>query len=125
MADDAAFLAGRRILVVEDDYLVAQVLIDLLERAGAEVLGPIGWIDEALAMVADPGLHVDGAILDVNLHGAKSYPIAEALAARSIPCVFTSGYGADALDPSYRDWPRCEKPFNQDTLLAILRDAVT
>ena len=118
MTNGAAGLEGRRLLVVEDDYLVAQVLIDLLEDAGAVVTGPIGSVDEALALIADSPDRFDGAVLDVNLHGSKSYPIADALTARSIKFIFATGYGADALDEPYRRCPRCEKPFDQGALIA-------
>jgi DNA-binding LytR/AlgR family response regulator len=97
---------------------VAQVVIDLLENAGAEVIGPIGSVNEALSLIADNNQRFDGAVLDVNLRGSKSYPIADALAARSIKFVFATGYGADALDAQYRRYPRCEKPFDQTALIA-------
>jgi CheY-like chemotaxis protein len=93
MVSGTANLEGRHILVVEDDYLVAQVLVDLLEDAGAEVIGPIGWIDEAIALIEDGSQKLDGAVLDINLHGKKSYPVADALAARSVGFVFATGYG--------------------------------
>jgi CheY-like chemotaxis protein len=118
MTNGAAALEGLRVLVVEDDYLVAQVLIELLEDAGAVVVGPVGWVDEALALIADRTNRFDGAVLDVNLHGSKSYPIADALAARSIKFIFATGYSAEALDEPYRHCPRCEKPFDQSALIA-------
>src|SRR4051794_11661088 len=65
-------LDGRHILVVEDDYLVAEILCELLADAGAAVLGPIGWANEALAYVELHAGELDGAILDVNLHGEAS-----------------------------------------------------
>jgi CheY-like chemotaxis protein len=113
-------IQGSRILVVEDDYLVAQVLVDLLEDAGAEVIGPVGWIDEAIALIEDDNQKLDGAVLDVNLHGKKSYPVADALAARSVGFVFATGYDAGIIESKYRDYPRCEKPFRQTALVAAL-----
>ncbi|WP_201704128.1 response regulator, partial [Paraburkholderia kirstenboschensis] len=105
-------LQGRRILVVEDDFLVAQALCHLIEEAGAKVVGPIGWADQALAYIGSHEEDFDGAVLDVDLHGEKSYPIADWLAEHSVHFVFTTGYGADALDPAYTRYPRCEKPFD-------------
>ena len=114
-------LRGRRILVVEDDYLVALVVSDILEEAGAEVIGPVGRVEEALALIAGNDIAIDGAVLDVNLHGATSYPIADALAARNVRFVFASGYGAGGIDAAYATYPWCQKPFNQSALLAALR----
>jgi CheY-like chemotaxis protein len=120
MTTDQATLQGRRILVVEDDYLVAQIIVELLEDAGAEVVGPLGWIDEALAFIESHHSALDGAVLDINLHGHKSYPVANALVANNLTFVFATGYGAGALDADYQRFPRCEKPFNQQALVAAL-----
>jgi DNA-binding response OmpR family regulator len=125
VAGEAAALRGRRVLIVEDDYLLAQFLTDVLEEADVKVVGPIGWIDEALALVENSGGGLDGAILDVNLHGRNSYPVAEALAARAIPFLFATGYGQDALDGQYRNHLRCEKPFDQDALIALLGELLS
>lgn len=113
-------LRDRRILVVEDDYLVAQVLVDFLEEAGATVVGPVGWVDEALALIEASAAGIDGAILDINLHGSRSYPVADALTGRSIPFIFATGYGSDALDEPYRMHRRCEKPFDHSGLISAL-----
>ena len=91
-------LDGRKILVVEDDYLVAIALAEMLKAAGANVIGPLSEMQEALSFV-EKGNDVDAAILDVDLHGQKSYPVAQALAARRIRFVFATGYGDEALDP--------------------------
>lgn len=120
MAQEAAALAGLRILVVEDDYLVAQVLVDFLEDAGAEVVGPIGWTEEAVAFLTEDGQRLDRAVLDINLHGTKSYPVADALIARSVRFVFTTGYGVGVIDGKYAQYPRCEKPFSQGAVIAAL-----
>lgn len=113
-------LIGRRILVVEDDYLVAQILTTMLEDLGAVVLGPIGWKDEALAFIESNSAGFDSALLDVNLHGQVSYQIADALIARGVRFAFTTGYDASAISEAYRGYPRCGKPFQQQTLLAVL-----
>lgn len=120
MTTSAPPLGGRRILVIEDEYLVAQIVVDLLEDAGAEVLGPIGWLEEALSFIEDVSNRFDAAVLDVNLHGKKSYPLADALARRAIPFTFATGYGREFIDEAYRDYPRCEKPLNQSVLVAAL-----
>ncbi len=113
-------LAGRRILIVEDDFLVARVLVDLLEDAGAQIAGPIGSLDEAIRFLESDMQPLDAAVLDVNLHGRKSYPIADILAARRVGFVFATGYGAGILQEKYQRHPRCEKPFDQAGLLAAL-----
>jgi DNA-binding response OmpR family regulator len=113
-------LQGHRILVVEDDYLVAQSLCALLEEAGATIVGPFGWADEALKFVEAHRDAFDSAVLDVDLHGEKSYPIADWLAGRDVRFVFTTGYGADALDPGYLRYPRSQKPFDVRNLFVAL-----
>ena len=118
--DEHLELKGRRILVVEDDYLVAQVVTDILEDAGAEVVGPVGRVDEALALIADRAHQFDSAVIDVNLHGQTSYPIADALMARKVQFVFATGYGNGAVEAAYSSHPRCQKPFSQRALLAAL-----
>jgi CheY-like chemotaxis protein len=120
MIDGEATLEGRRILVVEDDYLVAQVLVDIIEAAGAQVIGPVGWVHEAITLIESGIEAFDGAILDVNLHGKRSYPIADALATRGIGFVFATGYGADTIDGAYLRYPRCEKPFTYGFVVAAL-----
>jgi CheY-like chemotaxis protein len=81
-------LEGRRILVVEDDFLVAQGLCGMLEEAGATIVGPFGWADEALKFVETHLNAFDSAVLDVDLHGEKSSPPAMA-PMRSIPATCT------------------------------------
>ena len=116
----AGSLAGCRILLIEDDFLVAQVILDMLEDEGAEVLGPIGAVDEAVAFVAEQATRFDHVILDLNLHGIKSYPVADELARRNVPFVFMTGYGKDALDTAHRDCPHCIKPVTRADLLVAL-----
>jgi CheY-like chemotaxis protein len=120
MARAARPLEGYRILVVEDDYFVAKELVDILESAGAEVVGPIGWLDEAIAFLEQETERLDAAVLDINLHGEKAYSVADFLIARSVRVAFATGYGADGLEEKYAGYPRCEKPFNRSALVAAL-----
>lgn len=120
MAEQGKPLAGRRILVVEDDFLVGLALSSLLEECGASVVGPIGFAHEALAVIESGNEPVDGAVLDIDLHGEKSYAIADALASRHVRFVFATGYGVDAIDERYRAYPRCQKPFEERALLGAL-----
>lgn len=114
-------LVGCRILVVEDDYMIGTDVVDMLTSAGAVPVGPVGRVAEALALAADGARPLDLAILDVNLHGVPSYPVADALIARGIPVVFTTGFSADAVEAAYRRHPRLEKPVSERALLQILR----
>jgi CheY-like chemotaxis protein len=123
MAEDGKPLRGCKVLVVEDDYLVALAVAGLLEEAGASVVGPVGWADEALSLVQDGSEPVDVAILDVDLHGQNSYAVADALARRNIRFVFATGFGEASIDQRYQDHPRCQKPFDERVLLRVLRTA--
>lgn len=87
-------LAGRRILVVEDDYLLAESLNDLLVEAGINVVGPVGSVPDALSLVAS-GQAIDGALLDVNVRGQAVFPVADALMERA--CRFPSAPATTAI----------------------------
>lgn len=113
-------LEGRRILVVEDDYLVALTVVELLEDVGAEVVGPVSTADEAVALVTAGDIAIDAAILDVNLDGETSFPVADALAERNVFFVFATGYGGAVLGDHYRHYPRCQKPFEPEHLFQTL-----
>lgn len=117
---NAGPLAGRRILLIEDDFLVGQVTVDMLEEEGATVLGPVGSVDDALAFIAEQATQFDHAVLDLNLHGVKSYPVADELVRRNIAFVFMTGYGRNTLDEAHRDYPHCIKPVTRADLLAAL-----
>ncbi len=118
--DDAA-LAGLRVLVVEDMLLVAEMIADLLTGLGVEVVGPVGRLAPALAAAGESRL--DGALLDVNLGGESSWPVAAALRGRGIPFVFLTGYGdPDALPEDFRATPRLVKPFRQEDLIAAMAE---
>ncbi len=111
-------LKGKRILVVEDEYFIAKSLAQDLQRAGAEILGPVPTVAEALQLIG-VGLF-DAAVLDVNLRGEMAYPIADALTERRVPFVLATGYSADALPARYASVPRCDKPVDADALAAAL-----
>ena len=110
---------GRRILVVEDEYLIAADLGEALEECGALVVGPVPSVSAALRCIAEETA-LDGATLDVTLGQEKSYPVAEALRARGLPFVFLTGYGDRSLPDAFRDAPRCDKPFDLRALLRAL-----
>jgi CheY-like chemotaxis protein len=87
-------LTGRKVLVVEDEFLIASVLCDMLEDSGAVVFGPATTVAEAIRLLQENP--VEAALLDMNLNGVWSDPVAEALQERRIPFVFTTGYGANS-----------------------------
>jgi CheY-like chemotaxis protein len=107
-------IAGRRILVVEDEMLIAMVIEDVLQSIGSEIVGPAATLEKALKLAAEETFDV--AILDVTIRGGKVYPVAELLAARGIPFLFASGYGDWVLPEALRDKPRLMKPFTAAAL---------
>ena len=111
-------LAERRVLVVEDESLVAMLLETMLEDLGCVTVGPVASVDEALGVAA--GGDIDAALLDVNVAGTPVFPVAEALEARGIPLVFSTGYGEGGLPEQWRGRPTVQKPFTE----AVIRDAL-
>lgn len=111
-----AALAGLRVLVVEDDMLIAACIEEVLHGLGCVVVGPVGKLDLALQLANDEVL--DAAILDINIRGGHVYPVAERLRARGIPFALASGYGDWALPEAFRNQPRLTKPFTENELLA-------
>jgi DNA-binding NtrC family response regulator len=106
--------SGRRVLVVEDEMIVAWLLEDMLADLGCAVVGPAASVNQALAMIDAEA--IDAAVLDVNLNGQLSYPIADVLAARGVPFVFSTGYDKDRLLTGYRTFPMMQKPFHRSEL---------
>ena len=112
-------LADRRILVVEDESLVAMLLETILEDMGATPVGAIATVEEALALVASDH-DLDAALLDVNVAGREVFPVAEALKARGIPFVFSTGYGEGGLPDAWRGQATIQKPFTEDAVKSAL-----
>jgi CheY-like chemotaxis protein len=111
-----------RVLIIEDEMLVAMLLEDLLSELGYEPAGPVGRLEEALA--AARGEAVDAALLDVNLNGKATYAVADILSERGIPFVFATGYGAGGIPERYRSCPILTKPFRCDDLARVLAEAL-
>ncbi|MBN9320332.1 MAG: response regulator [Caulobacterales bacterium] len=111
-------LSGLRVLVVEDEALVAMLVEDMLTDLGCTVVGPLADLDEALAIVGDA--EIDCAVLDVNLGGKPIFPVADALKARGVPFAFASGYGEAGVREDHRSAPVLQKPFREADLARAL-----
>ena len=110
MSNGTDSLSGLRILVVEDELLVAMMIEEMLQTLGCEIVGPAASVEDALAAVEEQ--HFDAALLDANLRGRDSSPIAEALRERKIPFLLATGYGVSYLSGTALDAaPRLRKPF--------------
>jgi DNA-binding response OmpR family regulator len=116
-------LAGRGILVVEDEFLIACTIGDHLEHAGATVIGPAVSVAEALVLL-DGTTTVDAAVLDIGLRDEKVFPVAAVLRERSIPFIFATGYTSIAAFSDYKDVPFLEKPINHRDLIAVLSASI-
>jgi CheY-like chemotaxis protein len=117
-------LRDRRILVVEDEYLVAMSLAEALQDAGSIVLGPVPSVDKAIKKIeSEP--HIDGAVVDVNLGGMLAYPVADLLIAKKIPFVFTSGYEDNLLRERYSQVKNCPKPYLFQAMEEALVEAMS
>lgn len=104
-------LTNCRILVVEDEYLLAQDLLMELEDAGAIVIGPEASVGCALTRISEEA-RIDAVVLDLNLGGESAFPVADALIAKNIPFVFATGYEDKAVNSRYPDALNCPKPFS-------------
>jgi CheY-like chemotaxis protein len=116
-------LPGRRVLVVEDEMIVAWLLEDMLTELGCVIIGPAASVKQAVAMIDAQA--IDAALLDVNLDGEMSYPVADALVARGVPFVFSTGYDKDRLLDGYRTFPVLQKPYHQSELRDALARLLT
>jgi DNA-binding response OmpR family regulator len=105
-----------RILVVEDEYWIAEDIRRALLKAGRSVVGPFATVGEAMQSL-DSG-RVDGAILDINLRGEEVFPLATELRRRRIPYGFATGYGEDTLPAEHSDAPRWQKPIEPGRLVS-------
>ncbi len=111
-------LAGKTILIVEDEPLIGMVLVDYLSEAGCNVVGPAPTLQKAKEMVAEETF--DAALVDGNLAGRPVDEIAAALAQKQTPFIFVTGYGREALPIAFQDRPIIEKPFTPEQVIATL-----
>src|SRR5947209_8794194 len=120
--DQASPFAAVRVLIIEDETLIALLLEDMLTDLGCTILGSASTVEAAIDMLerTPPGL----AVLDINLGGEKSYAVAEALAKRGVPFVFSTGYADGRLEAPWQDRPVLQKPFGQEQLAEALDAAL-
>ena len=109
---------GLRVLLVEDQMIVAMEVEDMLRELGCIVVGPVGTLEPAVRLAREQAL--DAAILDVSLDGEKVFPVAEELQTRRIPFMFATGYGAHALPEKWHGLPLLGKPFKREQLKALM-----
>jgi DNA-binding NtrC family response regulator len=110
--------SGLRVLIVEDEMIVAWALADMLTRIGCVVVGRAARVNQALAMIAAEA--IDVALLDINLNGEKCFPVADALAKLAVPFVFSTAYHNENLPDAYQCAPMLQKPFDASTLANML-----
>lgn len=116
-------LDGRRILVVEDESLVAMLLETILQDMGCDAIGPAATVEAGLELAQDAQAP-DAALLDVNVAGRPVFPVAEALQARGVPFVFSTGYGEGGLPEEWRGQRTIQKPFTEDSVRRALMDVL-
>ena len=109
MTEIRAMLSGRTVLLVEDEYFIAEDMAYQQKTCGAKVVGPVASVDAAIRLIEQTE-RIDGAIVDLNLRGVMSWPILDALLQRGVPCVLTTGYDKSSIAACYAEIVRCEKP---------------
>ena len=111
-----------RVLLVEDEALVAMMIQDTLAEFGFQVIGPLSTASEALAAARES--HFDAAVLDINLGDGLVYTVAEILGVRGVPFVFVTGYDVDSIDPRFSGIPILQKPIDRDVLQKIFMSSI-
>jgi len=114
---------ARRILIVEDESIVALFIEDLLEELGHTVAGTVSRLEEAMERGRQGGF--DLAILDVRLHGEDVFPLADLLVAQKTPFIFATGYGERGIPERLRGAPTLQKPFRPDELADMITKLTT
>ena len=119
MTVSAGRAAGRRVLVVEDEYLLANRIAREFAKLGVETVGPANTVERALDLVEHGG-HLDGAVLDIKVRGDMVFPVADALRARGVPFVFATGYDQQAIPDRYSDVEHYQKPLDPAQIVRAL-----
>lgn len=116
-------MKGKRVLVVEDEYMLADDLRRAFEDHGSTVLGPVGNVGDALNTIAT-GETIDAAVLDLNLGGERAFAVADALVARGVPLLIATGYSERDIPDRFAKIKRCEKPVDPDRVVEALARAI-
>jgi DNA-binding response OmpR family regulator len=114
--------AARRVLIVEDEAMIAGLIQSILSAAGWSVVGPVATLERALETIERERL--DAALLDIRINGHDAYAMADVLTGRRIPFIFVSGFTRKQMPPGYRDCAYIAKPFTPDAILALLEEVV-
>jgi len=115
-------LSNRKVLVVEDEMMIAMLIEDMLDEFGCRLVGPATNVPRALELIGKEDVQV--AVLDLNLDGQDTYTIADALRQKSVPFIFATGYGVSGLREEYGDRPVLQKPFQAKDLETALAQAL-
>jgi CheY-like chemotaxis protein len=121
MASALSSVAGKRVLIVEDELMIRMLLQDMLADLGCKLAGEAGRIEEALTLAKQT--EFDVAILDVNLNGQPISPVVDILIERGLPFVFATGYGQRGVPEAYRQTPTLQKPFQAEALAQAIKAA--
>lgn len=124
MSQPGASLIGRRLLVVEDEAMVAMMLEEMLTELGCVVVDMASSVARGLVLVDSIQSDLDAAVLDINLGGEKVYPLAEKLAHRGVPFIFSTGYAPSSIIPAFQAIPTLTKPYGSSALEASLLAAL-
>ena len=115
-------LSNRKVLVVEDEMMIAMLIEDMLDEFGCKPVGPATNVPRALELIGKES--IDIAVLDLNLDGKDTYAIADALQRKSVPFIFATGYGSTGLRQEYGNRPVLQKPFQARDLSTALTEAL-
>ncbi|WP_157994378.1 response regulator [Peristeroidobacter agariperforans] len=119
--DNQLSLAGLRVLVVEDDYFIAEEICSTLREHGAQIVGPAPDVEHGLQLVKSR--EIDCAVLDINLQGDLAFGLAQELRQRGTPAIFATGYDVSVLPGEFSGYIRLEKPVNLRALLQAVQSA--
>ncbi len=116
-------MPGNRVMIVEDEPLVAMAMSELVAELGMTVIGPFGNVGQAIAALKDNS--VSAALLDINLAGELVYPLADRLMADKVPFAFVTGYGSESIDRRYANVRVLQKPIKRDALRGMFAQSTT